>query len=101
MCITAQIIGILTMATFLLSYHLKKRKNIILDNAKERFVVHDGVDGGGHGWQKMISRMELYGEISKDRPSSIARLGKGTCYVSEAMAKPFSHWFYGIQPKDL
>ena len=70
-------------------------------NAKERFVVHDGVDGGGHGWQKMISRMELYGEISKDCPSSIARLGKGTCYVSEAMAKPFSHWFYGMQPKDL
>ena len=58
-------------------------------------------DGGGHGWQKMISRMELYGEISKDCPSSIARLGKGTCYVSEAMAKPFSHWFYGMQPKNL
>jgi hypothetical protein len=66
-------------------------------NAKERFIVHDSATG----WQKMISRMELYGEISKDCPSSIARLGRGTCYVSEAMAKPFSHWFYGMQPKDL
>ena len=70
-------------------------------HAKERFVVHDGVDAGGHGWQKMISRMELYGEISKECPSSIVRLGKGNCYVSESMAKPFSHWFYGMEPKDL
>lgn len=70
-------------------------------NAKERCIVHDGVDAGGSGWQKMISRMELYGEISKECPSSIARLGKGTCFVSEAMAKPMTHWFYGMKAKDL
>ena len=29
------------------------------------------------------------------------RLGKGTCYVSEAIAKPFGSWSYGLPDKDL
>ena len=30
------------------------------------------------------------------------RLGKGTCYISEALAaKPISCWFNGMEPKDL
>jgi hypothetical protein len=49
----------------------------------------------------MISRMELYGEITKEVPSSIARLGKGVCYVAEGMASPIGHWFYGMKQKDL
>jgi hypothetical protein len=56
----------------------------------------------GSSWQKMISRIELHGPISKDCPSSITRLGKGTCYISEALAaKPISCWFNGMEPKDL
>jgi glucosamine-6-phosphate deaminase len=68
-------------------------------NAKERCIVHDGALP--NGWQKMVSRMELYGEISKDCPSSIARLGKGVCYLAEAQATPIKHWFYGMKPRDL
>ena len=68
-------------------------------NAKERCIVHDGATP--NGWQKMVSRMELYGDISKDCPSSIARLGKGVCYLAEAQATPIKHWFYGMTAKDL
>jgi hypothetical protein len=49
----------------------------------------------------MVSRLELYGPISKECPASIMRLGKGTCYVSEAIAKPFGSWSYGLPDKDL
>lgn len=34
-------------------------------------------------------------------PASIMRLGKGTCYVSEAIAQPFGSWHNGIENKDL
>lgn len=70
--------------------------------ARERVVVHDCMNPDGSSWQKMISRIELHGPISKDCPSSITRLGKGTCYISEALAaKPISCWFNGMEPKDL
>ena len=49
----------------------------------------------------MISRLELYGPISMECPASIMRLGKGTCYVSEAVAKPFGSWHCGIEDKDI
>ena len=70
-------------------------------NARERFEVHDFVNPGGDSWQRMISRIELYGPISMDCPASIMRLGKGTCYVSEALARPFGSWYCGIENKDL
>jgi len=70
-------------------------------HAKERVELHNFVNADGTSWQRMISRLELYGPISMECPASIMRLGKGTCYVSEAIAKPFGSWAYGQALKDL
>ena len=70
-------------------------------SAKERFELHNIMNGDGTSWQRMISRLELYGPISMECPASIIRLGKGTCYVSEEIAKPFRSWYNGIEDKDL
>ncbi|MCQ2421292.1 MAG: hypothetical protein MJ118_09165, partial [Clostridia bacterium] len=71
-------------------------------NARERFELHNILNAqNGDSWQRMISRIELYGPISKECPASIMRLGKGTCYVSEAIAKPFGSWYCGIEDKYL
>ena len=70
-------------------------------NARERFEIHTFCNPGGDSWQRMISRIELYGPISMECPASIMRLGKGTCYVSEAIAKPFGSWYNGIKNQDL
>lgn len=70
-------------------------------NARERFELHCFVNPGGDSWQRMISRIELYGPISMECPASIARLGKGTCYVSEAIARPFRTWPYGAENSEL
>ena len=67
-------------------------------SAQERFELHNL--GGSNSWQRMISRLELYGPISMECHASILRLGKGTCYVSEEIAKPFKSWHYGIEDKD-
>ena len=64
-------------------------------NAKERFELHNLVSPDGSSWQRMVSRLELYGPITKDFPATILRLGKGTCYVSEAIAAPFDCWTFG------
>lgn len=69
--------------------------------AKERFELHNIMNGDGTSWQRMISRLELYGPISMECPASIMRLGKGMCYVSEEIAKPFRSWYNGIEDKDL
>ncbi|MCI8525363.1 MAG: hypothetical protein HFF17_05500 [Oscillospiraceae bacterium] len=69
--------------------------------AKERFEVHDHVNPDGSSWQKMVSRLELYGPISKECPASIMRLGKGTCYVSESLARPFGSWPCGVEDWQL
>ena len=65
-------------------------------NARERLVMHNITNPGGDSWQRMISRIELYGPISMKCPSSISRLGKGTCYVSEVIARPFPIWVPGM-----
>ena len=71
-------------------------------NAKDRFEMHRITFAGGYdSWQRMISRIELYGPISMECPASIMRLFPGTCYVSEAIAKPFSSWKCGVENKDL
>ena len=36
----------------------------------------------------MISRLEIYGPVTKDVPASIFQLTKGTVFVSEDMARP-------------
>jgi 6-phosphogluconolactonase/glucosamine-6-phosphate isomerase/deaminase len=70
-------------------------------NAKERFELHNLMNPDGSSWQRMVSRIELYGPISMECPASIMRLGKGTCYVSEQIAKPIRPWYNGIEDKDL
>ena len=62
---------------------------------------HDIVYPDGTSWQRMISRLELYGPISMEIPASIMRLGKGTCYVSEVIAQPFSSWSFGLEDRYL
>ena len=49
----------------------------------------------------MVSRLELYGPITQDFLASILRLGKDTCYVSEAIAQPFSSWPCGLEDRYL
>ena len=66
-------------------------------NARERFELHNFCNPGGDSWQRMISRLELYGPISMECPASIMRLGKGVCYVSEALARPFGSWTDGLE----
>ena len=71
-------------------------------NAKERVELHNLMLGAsGQTWQRMISRIELYGPISMECPASIMRLGKGTCYVSEEIAAPFASWHCGIEDRYL
>ncbi len=70
-------------------------------NARERFEIHNFVNPGGDSWQRMVSRIELYGPISMECPASIMRLGKGVCYVSEAIAKPFGSWTNEMGDKDF
>ena len=70
--------------------------------ARDRFEVHSILNNqAGDSWQRMVSRLELYGPISKEIPASIFRLKKGTCYVSEAIAKPFRSWYNGIKDLEL
>lgn len=70
-------------------------------NARERFEVHNFVNPGGDSWQRMISRIQLYGPISLECPATIMRLGKGICYVSEAIARPFGSWTAGLEAWEL
>ena len=70
-------------------------------NARERFEMHNFSNPDGSSWQRMISRLELYGPISMECPASIMRLGKGVCYVSEALAKPFGSWSNGLPISEL
>jgi len=63
--------------------------------------VHSFVNPDGSSWQRMVSRLELYGPITQDFPASILRLGKGTCYVSEGIAAPFASWSYGLEDRYL
>ncbi len=70
-------------------------------SAKDRFELHSFANPDGSSWQRMVSRLELYGPISKEFPASILRLGKGVCYVSEGIAKPFASWHCGINDWEL
>lgn len=64
-------------------------------NARDHLERHDlGFLGGYSSWERMISRLQIYGPVTKDVPASIYQLTKGTIYVSEDMARP-------IQPLEL
>ncbi|MBO5927913.1 MAG: hypothetical protein J6Q32_03575, partial [Clostridia bacterium] len=64
-------------------------------HAREHLERHDLQNIGGYAsWERMISRLQLYGPVTMDVPASIYQLTKGTIYVSEEMARP-------IEPLDL
>lgn len=61
-----------------------------LVNARDHLERHNlGFTGGYNSWERMISRLQLYGPVTPYVPASIYQLCKGTVYVSEAMAMPF------------
>ena len=74
-----------------------------ITHAREHLEVHSILNNqAGDTWQRMVSRLQLYGPISMECPASIMRLSKGVCYVSEDIAKPFASWsLKDIQPKNL
>ena len=58
-------------------------------NARDHLERHDlGSIGGYNSWERMISRLQLYGPVCMEVPASIYQLTKGTIYVSEDMARP-------------
>ena len=58
-------------------------------HARDHLERHDlGFCGGYSSWERMISRLQLYGPVCKEVPASIYQLTKGTMYVSEDMARP-------------
>lgn len=57
--------------------------------------MHNLTFGSYITWQRMILRIELYGDISMECPASIMRLLPRICYVSEEIAKPFGSWECG------
>ena len=58
-------------------------------NAREHLERHDLHSAGGYSsWERMISRLQLYGPVCMEVPASIYQLTKGIIYVSEAMALP-------------
>ncbi len=64
-------------------------------HARDHLERHDlGYVGGYSSWERMISRLQIYGPVCKEVPASIYQLTKGTIYVSEDMARP-------IEPMDL
>ena len=64
-------------------------------NARESVEVHNILNNpSGDTWQRMVSRLQLYGPISMECPASIMRLKKGICYVSEQIAQPFRSWSF-------
>lgn len=64
-------------------------------HARDHLERHDlGYCGGYSSWERMVSRLQLYGPVSINVPASIYQLTKGTIYVSEEMARP-------IEPMDL
>lgn len=58
-------------------------------NARDHLERHDLQNTGGYAsWERMISRLQLYGPVCMEVPASIYQLTKGIIYVSEAMALP-------------
>lgn len=59
-------------------------------NSRNRFETHSLTTGGAYSsWQRMISRLVLYGPVTPLVPSSILQLWPTSVYVSEQIAAPF------------
>ena len=58
-------------------------------HAKHHLERHDLTNVGGYSsWERMVSRLQIYGPVTPDIPASIFQLTPGTVYVSEEMAQP-------------
>lgn len=62
-------------------------------NARDHFEMHSFSEASGSSWQRMISRLTLYGPVNMQCPASILQLCRATVYVSEEIAKPFVYEF--------
>ena len=61
-------------------------------NARNRFEMHSLVEMGGiNSWQRMISRLTLYGPVTMQTPASIIQMFKTSVFVSEDIARPFTY----------
>lgn len=59
-------------------------------NAKNRMEMHGITTCGSYStWQRLISRLTLYGPVTPLVPSSILQLWPTSVYVSETIAAPF------------
>ncbi len=59
-------------------------------NARNRMEMHGITTSGTYSaWQRMISRLVLYGPVTPLVPSSVLQLWPTSVYVSEAIAAPF------------
>ncbi len=58
-------------------------------NAKNRLEMHGITTSGSFSaWQRLISRLVLYGPVTPKVPSSVLQLWKTSVYVSELIAAP-------------
>lgn len=61
--------------------------------SRHRMEMHDTTTMGSFSsWQRMISRLVLYGEVTPLVPSSILQLWDTDVFVTEDIAKPFECW---------
>lgn len=61
-----------------------------IKRARNRFEIHAlSTSGTFSSWQRMISRLVLYGPVTPLVPTSIVQLWPTTVYVSEGIAAPF------------
>lgn len=61
--------------------------------SRNRFETHAITTmGTSSSWQRMISRLVLYGPVTPKVPSSILQLMPTSVYVSEEIAKKFDNW---------
>ncbi len=64
-----------------------------IKNARDRVEMHSLSSlGGVNSWQRMISRLTLYGPVNMQVPASILQLFKTSVFVSEDIARPFECW---------
>ena len=62
-------------------------------HARYHLERHDLHGVGAYGaWERMISRLQLYGPVTKEVPASIFQLTPGVIYVSEETAKPIEQF---------
>lgn len=61
-----------------------------IKNSKNRMEIHSLTTSGVYSsWQRLVSRLVLYGPVTPSVPSSILQLWPTSVYVSEAIAAPF------------